>query len=137
MHLIDFDENIYGEEIKVSFVTKIRNLIYGYGRFNSMITELPESIKSVLDQMGNFSELTSELDRALKDVDDLPSFTRDGGFIKKGYCAALDELWNIKNNHVDIMAQMEASYAEILNAPKVSIKYNNMIGYYLEVPNPL
>ena len=117
------------------FVPKIRNLIYGYGRFNSMITELPESIKSVLDQMGNFSELTSELDRALKDVDDLPSFTRDGGFIKEGYDAALDELWNIKNNHVDIMAQMEASYAEILKAPKVSIKYNNMIGYYLEVPN--
>ncbi|MBR2300089.1 MAG: DNA mismatch repair protein MutS [Alphaproteobacteria bacterium] len=117
------------------YVPKIKNLINNYGRFQTLITKLPDAVVEILGKMPDFSALTDELDRALKDVDDLPSFTRDGGFVKEGYNAPLDELRNLSENNKNIMHSLAQAYAAELNAPKVVIKDNNMIGYYVEVMN--
>ncbi len=119
----------------LSFVPKIRNLINNYGRFNTLISKIPDAVSNILNKMSDFSALVDVLDHALKDDDNLPSFTRDGGFIKKGFDSLLDELHNLKSNNVDIMRQMEAAYAEELSIPKLSIKYNNLVGFFIEVPN--
>lgn len=117
------------------YVPKIKNLINNYGKLSTMITKLPDAIIQILKQMPDFSALTDELDRALKDADSLPSFTRDGGFVKEGYSALIDELRGLSTNNMALIQGLEQTYAAELNAPKVTIKYNNMIGYYVEVPN--
>jgi len=117
------------------FVPKIKNLINNYGKFNTFVSSIPEALSKILNQTGDFSALTDELERALKDIDDLPSFTRDGGFIKEGYDPLIDELKNITTNSAMLITKMESTYAAELNIPKVAIKYNNMVGYYIEVPN--
>ncbi|MBR6408697.1 MAG: DNA mismatch repair protein MutS [Alphaproteobacteria bacterium] len=128
-------KDMWALKTSLSFVPKIRNLIHNYGRYNSLVSCVPGAVQKMLERMGNFSELVDVLDRALKDADDLPSFTRDGGFVKKGFSPLLDELQNFQNNNVGILRQIEEKYAKELSIPKLSIKYNNMIGYFVEIPN--
>jgi len=117
------------------YVPKIRNLINNYGKFNTLISEVPEAIQSILKEMADFSALTDKLERALKEPEELPSFTRDGGFIRKGYSPIIDDLQDTTTNNVLRIKKMEEIYAAELKASKVSIKYNNMVGYYIEVGN--
>lgn len=114
---------------------KIKNLINNFGKYNSLISVIPPSVKEILSRIPDFSVLADELARALKDEEDLPALTRDGGFIKKGYDPLLDELHNLKGNQTQIITRMETEYAEELGAPKVLIKYNNLVGYFIEITN--
>lgn len=114
---------------------KIKNLINNLGNYDALVAEPPVAVKKILSKIADFSGLTDELSRALKDEDLLPSFTREGGFVKEGYDPLLDELRNIKTNQVDIMRRLEKEYADILGIPKVVIRYNNMVGYFVEISN--
>ncbi|MBO7097508.1 MAG: DNA mismatch repair protein MutS [Alphaproteobacteria bacterium] len=116
-------------------VPKIKNLINNFGKYDTLVSKIPDAIKQILQKMPDFSALVDEIERALKADDDLPSFARDGGFVKSGYSALLDELQNLKTNQVDIMARLEKEYADILGVPKVVIRYNNMVGYFMEISN--
>lgn len=126
------------------FAPKLRNLIYNFGAFNSFVSEVPEALKNVLDKIPDFSVLTDELDRAIRENDleqdkPLPRFARDGNFIKSGYDPALDGLRNLSQNNTAVIREMEAKYAEEfgVSTSVVKIRYNNMIGYYVEIPNKL
>lgn len=116
-------------------IPKIKNLINNFGKYNSLMTEIPPAVQKILNRMDNFSSLADELSRALKNEEDLPTFARDGGFIQKGYNPLLDELQSLKTNQTETISRMEKEYAADLGAPKVAIKYNNMVGYFIEVTN--
>jgi len=123
--------------LKNSFlaIPKIKNLINNFGKYNSLMTEVPQAVQEILKRLADFSALADELDRALKNEEDLPAFTRDGGFVQRGYDPLLDELQSLKTNQTETISRMEKEYAADLDAPKVAIKYNNMVGYFIEVTN--
>lgn len=123
--------------LKNSLLTlpKIKNLINNFGKYPSLITQLPDAVKEILNRLPDFSVLCDELDRALKSDEDLPNQTRDGGFVQSGYDPLLDELQHLKVGQAEIIARMETEYAQDLGAPKVAIKYNNIAGYFVEVTN--
>lgn len=76
--------------------------------------------------------LVDELERAL--ADELPLLARDGGFIREGYYPPLDEIRRVKNNSQQIILQLQEKYAAATDIPNLKIKYNNLIGYFVEVP---
>jgi len=79
----------------------------------------------------NEAHLLDNLTRALDD--NLPFLARDGGFIRQGYAANLDEQRTLKQNSKKIMATMQADYASKTGVSTLKITHNNVLGYFIEV----
>ncbi len=67
-------------------------------------------------------------------AEDLPLNRRDGGFIRAGFSAELDELKALRDESRRVIADMQARYADEAGIRQLKIKHNNMLGYYLETP---
>jgi len=76
------------------------------------------------------------LAHALKDKlgDDLQLNKRDGGFIRAGALAGLDEMRALRDESRKVIAQLQAKYAELAGVRQLKIKHNNFLGYYIETP---
>ena len=120
--------------LTLSFVPKIRNLLNSYGKYNKILEELPPAIENILNKPADFSTIVSNLERALIDEEDLPLLARDGGFVREGYYPALDELRNLHNNSRELIAKLEQKYIEETNISNLRIRYNNVLGYFIEIP---
>jgi DNA mismatch repair protein MutS len=66
-------------------------------------------------------------------VDEPPLFARDGGFIRVGYRAELDEQRTLRDDSRKTVAALEAKYRAASGVPSLKIRHNNMIGYHIEV----
>ncbi len=67
-------------------------------------------------------------------VDSLPPLRRDGGFIRPGHDSALDELRELAQDSRRVIAALQARYAAETGCRTLRIKHNNVIGYFVEVP---
>jgi DNA mismatch repair protein MutS len=76
-------------------------------------------------------ELAHEFDRAL--AEQLPLIKRDGGFVRQGYEAALDEARNLRDASRLVVAAMQARYADTTSIKGLKIRHNNVLGYFVEV----
>ena len=72
-----------------------------------------------------------ELDAAL--VDAPPPLKRDGGFVKPGFAAELDEARNLRDESRKIVAGLQATYQEKTGIKSLKVKHNNVLGYFVEV----
>jgi DNA mismatch repair protein MutS len=66
--------------------------------------------------------------------EDLPLQKRDGGFIRMGHHAELDETRSLRDESRRVIAALQARYAEETGNRTLRIKYNNFLGYFVEVP---
>ena len=87
-------------------------------------------IQSQLDNLFELPELTENISRAF--VDNPPPGVRDGGMIKQGYAAELDELRAISRNAKEWIASLQAQEIEKTGIKSLKIKYNKVFGYYIE-----
>ena len=71
------------------------------------------------------------LSQALED--DLPLQKRDGGFVREGYDVSLDQLRSLRDESRRVIASLQAQYAEETGVKALKIKYNNVLGYFVEV----
>ena len=94
---------------------------------------VPASLEADKQQMGEWSALVEEIQMAIID-DNPPTLARDGGFIRSGYSAALDELANIKANAKKVIADLQARYIQQTGITQLKILYNGLAGYFVEVP---
>ncbi|MFI3241628.1 MAG: DNA mismatch repair protein MutS [Alphaproteobacteria bacterium] len=99
---------------------------------NQKLNVFENSIKNIIEELGLDNGLSKKISSALKE--ELPMLARDGGFIKEGYFAPLDELYKIKTNSHNILMQLQERYAQETNISNLKIKFNNVIGYFIEVP---
>ncbi|MDB5572093.1 MAG: mismatch repair protein MutS, partial [Hyphomicrobiales bacterium] len=74
------------------------------------------------------------LERALGAAlaDELPLNRRDGGFVRAGYDASLDEARALRDESRRIIASLQAGYCEAAGTKQLRIKHNNFLGYFLE-----
>jgi DNA mismatch repair protein MutS len=77
-------------------------------------------------------ELAYELQRAFSQS--LPLLARDGGFIASGYDQELDHSRKLRDDTRSVIAGLQAHYAEVTGLKSLKIKHNNILGYYIEVP---
>ena len=66
-------------------------------------------------------------------ADEPPLLTRDGGFVRQGYRAELDEQRTLRDDSRKTVAALEAKYRTSTGVPSLKIRHNNMIGYHIEV----
>ena len=96
---------------------------------------MPQALCQTRDLMGEHSVLVEEIKRALvNDEKEVPLLARDGGFIRAGYNAPLDELKNIRQNAKKMLADLQAKYIAKTNIQNLKVTFNNLLGYFVEVP---
>ncbi len=66
--------------------------------------------------------------------DQLPLLARDGGFVKAGHSAELDECRALRDESRKVIAGLQADYASEADVKSLKIKHNNVLGYFIEVP---
>ncbi len=115
-------------KIALGIVPALRNLLRGG---DAAISGQPEAVRKVAADLGEHTQMVATLDSALEE--DLPLLARDGGFIREGYSAALDEVKRLKNDSHKLIVELQAKYAEMTGIANLKIKFNNVIGYFIEV----
>nr|WP_238183281.1 DNA mismatch repair protein MutS [Methylobacterium trifolii] len=95
--------------------------------------DLPEDLARLGDHLGRADpELAATLRAALSD--DLPLARRDGGFVRAGFHPEIDESRLLGQDSRKVVAALQARYAEATGCRTLRIKHNNVLGYYIEVP---
>ncbi len=79
--------------------------------------------------------LPQEMVRQLATIlgDELPLLKRDGGFLRDGASAELDEMRALRDQSRRVIAGLQLDYAEETGIKSLKIKYNNVLGYFIEV----
>ncbi|MDP3159931.1 MAG: DNA mismatch repair protein MutS [Reyranella sp.] len=91
----------------------------------------PAPLGEILAACSNHRPLIEALAAAL--VDEPPLFARDGGFIRTGYRAELDEQRTLRDDSRKTVAALESKYRASTGVATLKIRHNNMIGYHIEV----
>ena len=109
------------------------------------LTALKKTIKSAVEIMkilGNtdfFRNIDANiLFECYKIIDDsinedAPFSVREGGIIKYGYNAELDEIRNIMNSGKDFLLDIEQREREATGIRNMKIKFNKVFGYFIEI----
>ena len=70
-------------------------------------------------------------------ADDLPLQRRDGGFVRAGLDPALDEARALRDASRQVIAALQQKYCDLAGTRRLKVKHNNMLGYFVEVPQAL
>jgi len=76
-------------------------------------------------------DLREKLDSAL--VDEPPPTVKDGGVMRPGYHAELDELRKLASEGKSWIARYQAQEATRANIPSLKVGFNQVFGYYIEI----
>jgi DNA mismatch repair protein MutS len=88
-------------------------------------------IKELAAELHGAPDLEEQLSRAL--VDDPPATTKEGGAIRRGYDAALDEIAAASASAREWIGKLEASERRRTGIRSLKVGFNRVFGYYIEV----
>ncbi|MBR5354566.1 MAG: DNA mismatch repair protein MutS, partial [Alphaproteobacteria bacterium] len=95
--------------------------------------KLDTSLSDEFAGINTHENLANELHLALNN--ELPTFFRDGNVIKKGYNPSLDKMRELSSGAMETIAGLQAEYINSTGINTLKIKYNNILGYFIEVPS--
>jgi len=129
--------DLYSILVALSVIPRLRSLIKAYKKID-VVDELPPAVENILKRLGEHYNLINQLSAAL-DLSDpnnsLPYLARDGGFIANGYNPELDNLRDMSRKGHDYIIGLQDKYIKETGLDNLKIKYNSVIGYFIEVPN--
>lgn len=88
-------------------------------------------LHKLIESLNPLDALTARLEAAL--VDQPPLSIRDGGILKDGYNAELDELRSLTGDSKSWIAALRQREAERTGISNLKVGFNRVFGYYLEV----
>jgi DNA mismatch repair protein MutS len=92
----------------------------------------PTSLISALDlQISESPDLVELISRAIVDEPPLP--IKEGGMIRDGFDAALDELRDAQRGGKDWIAKLQADEITATGISSLKVRFNSVFGYYIEV----
>lgn len=103
-------------------VPGIRNLLSG---------AQSQGVQAVYALLDPLEDLTGLLERAIHP--DAPPVISEGGIIRDGYSAILDEYRSAATNGKQWIIDLEAKEREATGIKNLRIQYNRVFGYYIEV----
>jgi DNA mismatch repair protein MutS len=94
---------------------------------------VPAGLGSIFCGLTPLPELAGLIRRAI--VSDPPSTLAEGGVIRPGYSAALDEITTASHSARQWVAELEQSERRRTGISNLKVGYNKVFGYYLEITN--
>ncbi len=92
-----------------------------------------EFLKTLRKNIDPCEELSALLDAAL--ADECPLSNREGGFIRSGFNAELDELRELQSGGKEWIAQYQAHETERTGISSLKVGFNRVFGYFIEITN--
>jgi DNA mismatch repair protein MutS len=108
----------------LNFITPIKE---------ALSTHPCDALRGMAAQLHPCTELLEKVEKELRD--DAPISSSQGGLIKKGIDAELDDLQQISFSGKDFLLQIQKREVERTGINSLKISYNKVFGYYLEVSN--
>jgi DNA mismatch repair protein MutS len=112
------------------------------GRSLALVPKLKEQLTGFkAARLRAIAELLDEIpelrDRILTAIaDEPPANLADGGTIRSGYHAGLDELRDVSRNSRQYIAQIELRERTRTGIQSLKVRFNNVFGYYIEISKP-
>jgi DNA mismatch repair protein MutS len=91
-------------------------------------SSLLEVLSESLDELADLRDL---IGRSI--ADEPPATTADGGYIRAGYNAGLDELRELATSSKSVIAKIETRERARTSITSLKVKFNNVFGYFIEV----
>ena len=101
-------------------------------RVQIIAPKLDAGFAPLFEDINLHSDMGVKLKRALSD--ELPTFFRDGNIIRDGYDVALDNMRMLSHGGREMIAALQSEYINQTGINTLKIKYNNILGYFIEVP---
>ncbi len=93
---------------------------------------LPRELMGIVERLAAAPpEIEQSLTAAL--APELPVNARDGGFIRGGFSGDLDEHRNLRDGSRQVIAGLQATYADATGIKGLKVRHNNVLGYFVEV----
>jgi DNA mismatch repair protein MutS len=92
--------------------------------------EIP-MIRDISADLAGFESLAARIASTL--VDDPPLSIREGGVVRKGVDAKLDEIRDARFNGKQWIARLEATERDRTGISSLKVGYNKVFGYYIEI----
>lgn len=115
-------KDLYHLSLTLNRVNPLKDVLYKYD--NEMLTKLSDNLDA-------HDELNALLNKAI--VEEPPLSIKEGGIIKDGYNAELDNLREINTNSEQWLEDFELSERERTGIKNLKIGYNRVFGYYIEI----
>ncbi len=97
----------------------------------SLVLSKNPYLRSVSEEIFEFSHIKELIGRSI--IDAPPISLRDGGIIKDGYNAEIDELRNLSKKGKDFIAELETKEKQRTGISSLKVGYNRVFGYYIEI----
>jgi len=98
------------------------------------LSVLPVKAELLLDIQRRLDPIPEVRDRVLSAIaEEPPANLSDGGTIRSGFDAALDELRDISQNSRTYLVQIEQRERTRTGIASLKIRFNNVFGYYIEI----
>jgi DNA mismatch repair protein MutS len=111
----------------LSVCESLRGFLLAAG--GEVLTAFADALKSSADLQALRDTLASALEETL------PMMDREGGFIKSSFAADLEHLRSLRDDAKRVIAQLQGKYREHTDISLLKISYNNVLGYFIEVPS--
>jgi DNA mismatch repair protein MutS len=124
---------------KISLASAGPRDVLALGRSLAVVPSLKERLVAaksarLREISGNLDEVAEVRDRVLSAIAEEPPVNlNDGGAIRTGFDAALDELRGLSQNSKTYLAQIEQRERDRTGIGSLKIRFNNVFGYYLEI----
>jgi len=101
-------------------------------RLRTILTDLQAPlVRSLVAEIDDLIDVRDAIDNTL--VDEPPAVARDGGLIRDGVDAEIDELRLISRGGKSAIAAMEDAERARTGINSLKIRYNRVFGYYIEI----
>jgi DNA mismatch repair protein MutS len=88
-------------------------------------------VRSLVSELDDLADLRGWIEAAI--ADDAPALARDGGFVRDGVDAALDDLRHVSRSGKQVIAEMEEGERARTGIASLKVRFNRVFGYYIEV----
>ena len=101
-------------------------------RIRVLLTDLSAPLlRSLVAELDDLADVRGDIEHSL--LEELPAIARDGGMMRDGLDAELDELRTISRGGKSSIAAMEAAERERTGISSLKVRYNRVFGYYIEI----
>ena len=110
----------------------LRQSIAAIPRLRMLLSEMQAPlVRSLIAEIDDLADIRDALERTL--LDEPPAVARDGGMIRDGVDAELDDLRTISRSGKQRIAEMEEAERQRTGISSLKIRYNRVFGYYIEI----
>lgn len=115
-------------------LARLRDALGALPELQVAMTELEAPhIIQLANTTSTYPELAALLEKAI--IDNPPAVIRDGGVLKTGYDAELDDLQSLSENAGQFLIDLEAREKARTGLSHLKVGYNRIHGYFIELPS--